>query len=174
MIRANGSCLANPCDMKATCTNTPAPVPSATCTCKVGYTGDGFLTGTGCSEGFNSAIIQPNDLKFDVNACLAKPCEQKATCKDNPAPALDATCTCIGYEGDGRKTGSGCSDINACLANPCHPKATCTDTPHLPWMRLVSTEEMRCVDSRPDNCLHDIRASHTGMRCTCMASSTDL
>eukprot|EP00058_Branchiostoma_floridae_P023189 XP_002608679.1 hypothetical protein BRAFLDRAFT_73901 [Branchiostoma floridae] len=110
-----GSCLASPCDAKAACTNTAGPALRATCTCMTGYTGDGFISGTGCS---------------DMDVCLSNPCDTKATCKDNPAPALDATCTCTsGYTGDGLRTGSGCSDINACLVNPCHAKATCTDNP---------------------------------------------
>ncbi|XP_078689228.1 uncharacterized protein LOC144920752 [Branchiostoma floridae x Branchiostoma belcheri] len=65
-----------------------------------------------------------------INACLTNLCHAKATCTDNPAPGLDATCTCkTGYTGDGFVSGTGCSDIDACLTNPCHTKATCTDNP---------------------------------------------
>ncbi|XP_035693285.1 uncharacterized protein LOC118427555 [Branchiostoma floridae] len=47
-----------------------------------------------------------------MDACLAKPCHTKATCSDNSAPALDATCTCYpGYIGDGLANGSGCSGV---------------------------------------------------------------
>ncbi|KAI8515752.1 Mucin-4 [Branchiostoma belcheri] len=64
----------------------------------------------------------------DFNACSM--CHENATCIDNPAPALDANCTCkAGYFGDGLVNGTGCTDINACVANPCHANATCTDNP---------------------------------------------
>eukprot|EP00058_Branchiostoma_floridae_P013209 XP_002598697.1 hypothetical protein BRAFLDRAFT_107173 [Branchiostoma floridae] len=113
LVEDMDACLDNPCHTKATCIDNPAPAMDATCTCYRGYTGDGLVSGSGCSE---------------MDACLANPCDAKATCKDNPAPALDATCTCsIGYRGDGLVSGTGCLDMDACLDNPCHTKATCTD-----------------------------------------------
>ncbi|XP_035694138.1 neurogenic locus notch homolog protein 1-like [Branchiostoma floridae] len=94
------ACLANPCDMNATCKDNPAPAQDATCTCNSGLMGDGlakWLVGaSGCS---------------DMDACLDNPCHTKATCTDNLAPALDATCTCYpGYTGDGLANGRGCSE----------------------------------------------------------------
>eukprot|EP00058_Branchiostoma_floridae_P012316 XP_002597804.1 hypothetical protein BRAFLDRAFT_100559 [Branchiostoma floridae] len=51
------------------------------------------------------------ERKEDIDACLANPCDAQATCTDNPAPALDATCTCnTGYTGDGLVSGTGCAD----------------------------------------------------------------
>ncbi|XP_078614436.1 uncharacterized protein LOC144883715 [Branchiostoma floridae x Branchiostoma japonicum] len=48
----------------------------------------------------------------DIDACLANPCHTKATCSDNPAPALNATCICYpGYIGDGLAKGDGCSGV---------------------------------------------------------------
>eukprot|EP00058_Branchiostoma_floridae_P024990 XP_002610480.1 hypothetical protein BRAFLDRAFT_85621 [Branchiostoma floridae] len=82
--------------------------------------------------GFPTAQAVRNDAYFgqDIDACLANPCDAQATCTDNPAPALDATCNCnIGYTGDGLTSGTGCTDIDACLANPCDAQATCTDNP---------------------------------------------
>ncbi|XP_078692602.1 polycystin-1-like protein 2 [Branchiostoma floridae x Branchiostoma belcheri] len=44
------ACLANPCDTQATCTDNPPPALDANCTCNTGYTGDGLVSGTGCSD----------------------------------------------------------------------------------------------------------------------------
>ncbi|XP_019648026.1 PREDICTED: signal peptide, CUB and EGF-like domain-containing protein 2 [Branchiostoma belcheri] len=64
--------------------------------------------------------------QMDFDACLSNPCDVNAVCTDNPAPALDATCTCkAGYEGDG----TSCSDIDACLSTSCDVNAVCTDNP---------------------------------------------
>ncbi|CAH1248854.1 NOTCH3 [Branchiostoma lanceolatum] len=108
-------CLANPCHVQATCTDNPAPALDATCTCNPGFTGDGLVIGTGCS---------------DLDACLDNPCHVQANCTDNSPPYLNATCTCNpGYTGDGLIEGTGCSDIDSCSTDPCHVRATCTDKP---------------------------------------------
>ncbi|CAH1226389.1 MUC4 [Branchiostoma lanceolatum] len=68
----------------------------------------------------------------DIDACrVSNPCDNQATCVDNPFPALDANCTCnAGYTGDGLANGTGCSDIDACrMNNPCDTQATCMDNP---------------------------------------------
>ncbi|XP_035665958.1 P-selectin-like [Branchiostoma floridae] len=78
----------------------------------------------------NRTWSDPVPTCTDIDACLANPCDTNATCTDNPAPALDATCTCnTGYTGDGLVNGTGCADVDACLANPCDAQATCTDNP---------------------------------------------
>ncbi|XP_019627679.1 PREDICTED: uncharacterized protein LOC109472382 isoform X5 [Branchiostoma belcheri] len=152
-------CSSNPCDKNATCTDNPAPALDATCSCSTGYTGDGLVSGTGCSD-----ICDPNpcenggtctkrgnsynckcspgyagrNCEKDIDACSAKPCHVQATCKDKPAPAIDATCTCkSGYLGDGLVNGTGCSDINECESNPCQNGGTCTD--------MVNGYDCRCT-----------------------------
>ncbi|KAI8498222.1 hypothetical protein Bbelb_241660 [Branchiostoma belcheri] len=132
----------NPCHALATCTDNPAPAIDATCTCNVGYTGDGFANRTGCTDRLAGMArgmslhpplkLKPRQGRPHTNACLANPCHANATCTDNPAPALDANCTCnVGYAGDGRVNGTGCLDIDTCSnsSNPCHAQATCTDNP---------------------------------------------
>ncbi|XP_066283027.1 brevican core protein-like [Branchiostoma lanceolatum] len=43
--------------------------------------------------------------------CFANPCHAKATCTDDPNPAIHANCTCkTGYPGDGLVNGTGCSE----------------------------------------------------------------
>ncbi|XP_078685979.1 uncharacterized protein LOC144918808 [Branchiostoma floridae x Branchiostoma belcheri] len=99
-----------------------------TFTCNSGYTLSGVATPT-CQA--DTTWSNPVPTCQDIDACLANPCDAQATCTDNPAPALDATCACnAGYEGDGLASGgTGCSDIDACQANPCDAQATCTDNP---------------------------------------------
>ncbi|XP_078670492.1 uncharacterized protein LOC144910851 isoform X5 [Branchiostoma floridae x Branchiostoma belcheri] len=152
-------CSPHPCDENAICTDNPAPALDANCTCRTGYTGDGYVNGSGCSD-----VCDPNpcenggtctnrgnsynckcspgyagrNCKKDINACSAKPCHVQATCKDKPAPAIDATCTCkSGYTGDGLVNGTGCSDINECESNPCQNGGTCTD--------MVNGYDCRCT-----------------------------
>ncbi|XP_066295428.1 sushi, von Willebrand factor type A, EGF and pentraxin domain-containing protein 1-like isoform X3 [Branchiostoma lanceolatum] len=99
----------------------------ATFTCDPGYNLVGGSTRT-CQADATWSGSSPTCT--DIDACLANPCHAQATCRDNPAPALDATCQCnTGYTGDGQADGTGCSDIDACLANPCHAQATCRDNP---------------------------------------------
>ncbi|XP_066276163.1 uncharacterized protein [Branchiostoma lanceolatum] len=119
------ACKFDPCHPNATCTDNPAPALNATCTCNTGYTGDGLVNGTGCT---------------DIDACLVNPCHVNANCSDNPAPALDATCTCsTGYTGDGLVNGTGCTAIDPCLANPCHVNATCTHNPAALVLNAICT-----------------------------------
>ncbi|XP_019618968.1 PREDICTED: sushi, von Willebrand factor type A, EGF and pentraxin domain-containing protein 1-like [Branchiostoma belcheri] len=96
--------------------------------CAEGYDMDGAASVTCQASGTWSDFVPTCN---DIDACLANPCDAQATCTDNPAPALDATCACnAGYEGDGLGSGgTGCTDIDACLANPCDAQATCTDNP---------------------------------------------
>ncbi|XP_078703222.1 uncharacterized protein LOC144928558 isoform X2 [Branchiostoma floridae x Branchiostoma belcheri] len=68
----------------------------------------------------------PYICQMDFDACPSTSCDVNAVCTDNPAPALDATCSCnAGYEGDG----TSCSDIDACLSTSCDVNAVCTDNP---------------------------------------------
>ncbi|KAI5065190.1 hypothetical protein GOP47_0019885 [Adiantum capillus-veneris] len=68
-------------------------VPGYLCSCPLGYSGDGYLKGSGC---------------IDVNECiLENDCVTKSTCHNEEG---SYTCRCNGwfYGGDGRNNGSGC------------------------------------------------------------------
>jgi hypothetical protein len=57
-----------------------------------------------------------------ADECAGAPCAPNATCLD-PTPDGtvngDVRCTCpSGYEGDGKVSGTGCTDINECTRNP--------------------------------------------------------
>ncbi len=62
------------------------------------------------------------------DACTAgtDDCVSLATCNDTPGPSAAFTCSCpnAGYMGDGRASGSGCTDISECASNPCAPFGT--------------------------------------------------
>ncbi|KAI8500841.1 hypothetical protein Bbelb_216590, partial [Branchiostoma belcheri] len=94
-----------------------------TFSCDQGYELDGSTSVTCQGDGTWSASVPECN---DVDACLVRPCVTEATCTDNPAPALDATCTCnTGYTGD-VYTASTISPPVTCQT-PCHARATCQD-----------------------------------------------
>ncbi|XP_078667358.1 uncharacterized protein LOC144909170 [Branchiostoma floridae x Branchiostoma belcheri] len=103
-----------------------------TFSCDQGYELDGSTSATCQGDGTWSASVPECN---DIDACLVRPCVTEATCADNPAPSLDATCTCnTGYTGDGHFLGTGCSVYTASTISPpvtcqapCHAQATCQD-----------------------------------------------
>ena len=98
-------CLADPCDVNATCTNSPG---SFSCACNSGYTGAG----------------DPGDC-LDIDECLADPCDINATCTNSPG---SYSCACnSGYTGAGDP--GDCLDIDECLTDLCDVNATCTNSP---------------------------------------------
>jgi formylglycine-generating enzyme required for sulfatase activity len=101
-------CAANNggCSALATCTVGDAGAP--VCTCRPGYTGDGF----GC---------------IDVNECLTANggCATDATCTNTPG---SRTCACTtGYQGDGVT----CTDLDECATQNggCSANAACSNRP---------------------------------------------
>ena len=70
-----------------------------TCTCKIGYRGDGYKS---CQ---------------DVDGCAGHPCSPLVKCHDVSAPGTGAKCDPCpsGYIGDGKK----CHDIDDCATQPC-------------------------------------------------------
>ncbi|MCA9523478.1 MAG: hypothetical protein KC609_21030 [Myxococcales bacterium] len=95
------------------CTEIPLnswQAPGYTCSCQAGY-----FQGIG-SGGYRTCVIG------DECSSGANNCSPTARCNDpNPAPSSlgDYTCTCpSGYEGDGRSTGTGCTDIDECKKTP--------------------------------------------------------
>merc|ERR1711881_168936 len=129
------------CSSDATCTNTEG---SFTCTCKTGYTGDGFTcsdinecaSSNACPPGAtwvnsdgsftctcpSGYQLTESDGCIDIDECLSGPCSAQATCSNT---AGSFTCTCkIGYTGDGFS----CQDIDECLSGPCSAQATCSNT----------------------------------------------
>lgn len=87
--------------------------PGYDCSCAAGYATNGTtcVVATECITG-------------------AADCVSIATCLD-PTPAVgDFTCTCpTGYAGDGRASGSGCTDIDECAsgADVCGPNEVCVN-----------------------------------------------
>lgn len=157
-------CVANvdDCVAVATCFDT-AGVGNFTCTCPVGYSGNGRASGTGCTDvnecagnpcGANGTCMQipigswaspgytcncAPGYGFDGATCvLANECTSNlddcvavATCNDPGAGVGDFTCTCPSpaYTGDGRASGTGCTNVDECATNivTCTDHATCVD-----------------------------------------------
>jgi hypothetical protein len=90
------------CNSNAACTDNDA---SFTCSCKLGYTGDGVA----CTD-------------LDECATGVSNCDSNAVCTNT---AGSFTCKCKpGYSGNGLT----CSDLNECLAAPCDSNAACSNT----------------------------------------------
>ncbi|MEZ4328374.1 MAG: EGF domain-containing protein [Polyangiales bacterium] len=111
-------CAPQPCGPGGTCTQIPLgrdwEEPGYTCACRSGYTNNG-----------TTCVLQ------DECAARLADCVSLASCSD-PTPAVnDYECTCAaGYTGDGRASGSRCTNINECDNDEdnCASDATCTDT----------------------------------------------
>ncbi|ATB36871.1 Fibrillin-1 (MP340) [Cystobacter fuscus] len=104
--RQTGSCAdgSAKCDANALCTEASG---SFACTCKPGYTGDGFT----CTD-------------IDECASGTTTCDANAHCTNTPG---GFTCACkSGYTGDGTT----CTDADECASNTdnCDANATCTNT----------------------------------------------
>jgi len=115
-------CSGNPCSPGSCFQRTVGSSwssPGYDCACPSGYSD----TGTGCSL---------------VNACAANTddCVAIATCNDAPGSSASYTCSCphAGYQGNGRTSGSGCTNVPECDSNPCGAFGTgCTETPLGSW-----------------------------------------
>ncbi|KAI8500842.1 hypothetical protein Bbelb_216600 [Branchiostoma belcheri] len=122
------ACLANPCVTEATCTDNPAPALDATCTCNTGYTGDGFINGTGCSASSSQcpALLAPTNGMLSPTGETSYQTVVTFTC--NTGHLLDgassATCQADGTWSNPVPT---CRDINDCSPNLCKNGGVCTD-----------------------------------------------
>jgi YD repeat-containing protein len=55
-----------------------------------------------------------------TNECNASPCVAGATCNDPSSAPNNVVCTCpTGFTGDGKTSGTGCTQIDNCVGNPC-------------------------------------------------------
>uniref|UniRef100_A0ACD5UEF8 Uncharacterized protein n=1 Tax=Avena sativa TaxID=4498 RepID=A0ACD5UEF8_AVESA len=95
----------NNCSILEFCNNTEG---GFTCSCPHNSIGDGYRTGTGCTEGLNpsgSPMQQPQGLNVCSNP-EKNPCMYSKYCSDGQEAVV---CDCPpGMSGDGRKRGSGC------------------------------------------------------------------
>ncbi|MBN1653186.1 MAG: hypothetical protein JXA30_05360 [Deltaproteobacteria bacterium] len=102
------------------------------------FCSEGDCTGDGNTCGPNSTSCNPGPPKscvceenyFDVNGycvpntneCTVVPalCDENAVCNDPSNDPGDYECTCnFGFKGDGKVSGTGCTDINECANDPC-------------------------------------------------------
>jgi hypothetical protein len=148
----NGACVAQPANSGKACTNgIDACDAAGKCNAAGKCIGDNLACSslasacTPCTSGTGCSVAQGRDCTCktgstvvngvcvaNTDECLANPCVASATCKDpNTATTGNVVCTCpSGYTGDGKKTGTGCTDINECSpTNPCGANSTCTNTP---------------------------------------------
>lgn len=93
-------CEPNPCGL-GSCTPSGA---GYSCDCPPGY----GTNGTTC-------VLQ-DECTAGTDDCVGL-----ATCFDPSTAPSDFVCTCphLGFGGDGRLSGSGCSNINECASDPC-------------------------------------------------------
>ncbi|MBX3275545.1 MAG: DUF4215 domain-containing protein [Sandaracinaceae bacterium] len=109
----NGVCCNNGCTgPPAACyacnlagsVGTCSPRPAGTACCPTGYSWNG-----------SSCVVS--------NACAAgtADCVAIATCVPGGGSAFTCTCPHAGYQGNGRTSGSGCTNIDECASNPCAP-----------------------------------------------------
>jgi hypothetical protein len=137
-VCTGGTCGKSPkadntaCDDGLACT--------ATDVCKTGVCkGSGDSCGanaSACSEGppkactCNATYMSSGGTCVpDTNECDTAPCVASATCNDPSSAANNVVCTCpTGFSGDGKKTGTGCTNIDDCVGNPCGAGlGTCVD-----------------------------------------------
>ena len=134
------------CDPNATCSNS---VGGSTCTCKLGYEGDGKTCADtdecqkdngGCSanatcqnfEGGRFCIckagyVGSGEVCTDVDECATpatNKCDANADCKNTPA-SFECSCK-AGYSGDGKN----CADIDECATGvlKCHSQGVCLNS----------------------------------------------
>ena len=104
------------CSPTATCDPNGSPV----CACPAGFTGDGTIAGTGCT---------------DIDECTQNECVDAASGGTCTNTSGSVTCGCMpGYTGDGTQAGTGCTNVDECAADTddCLDTSAggiCTDTP---------------------------------------------
>jgi hypothetical protein len=136
-VCAGGTCGKSPKANNTACDDGHACTTTDVCT-------NGSCTGTGNSCGANSSACAEGTPKTctcnngfvssggqcvpATNECAANPCAAVATCNDPSSATGDYVCTCpTGYSGDGKNSGTGCTNINDCVGNPCGALGTCVD-----------------------------------------------
>ncbi|XP_078604620.1 uncharacterized protein LOC144878174 isoform X2 [Branchiostoma floridae x Branchiostoma japonicum] len=124
-VEING-CDPDPCVPMATCEDLPPPETGALCHCPLGYEGDGFMDGTGCT------IVQCSPQSPPTNGAVSggNSYGDLATFTCDPGYYLVGVnpllCQADGTWSDSAPT---CVEINGCDPDPCVPMATCEDLP---------------------------------------------
>ncbi|XP_067932806.1 fibrillin-1-like [Watersipora subatra] len=132
----------NICHEKASCENVEG---KAVCTCKPGYTGDGFV----CTK-----VPAP----CDENPCI----DPLSVCSNT---LDDAVCTCkAGYE----EIEGTCSDIDECLFSSCGNNSVCENLPG--FHRCLCLEGYRKVESA---CINIDECTEQTSNCDMAANCTD-
>ncbi len=137
VVCRNASCTGGIATLQTTCNGSSHSCPAATTVACTPYLCSGTACGTSCTSGAQcvaTAFCNPsNECEPISDECTAgvDDCVALATCSD-PSTALDDfVCTCaMGYGGDGRSSGTGCTDLNECVlgTDNCNVNATCTNT----------------------------------------------
>ncbi|KAI8499070.1 hypothetical protein Bbelb_235230, partial [Branchiostoma belcheri] len=117
-------CSPNPCHSMATCKDNLAPAPGGTCTCELGYEGDGQDAGSGCTAVRCPQPTSPDN--GDMSGSYSYPEEVTFTCNAGYQLVGAQTVTCR-HDRTWSDSFPTCTDIDGCSPNPCHPKATCED-----------------------------------------------
>jgi MYXO-CTERM domain-containing protein len=132
------SCSGGVATLQTNCNGSSLSCPTATTQACAPY----FCSGTACASSCSSdADCSGVYFCNALNQCeaIGNECDQNlddcvalATCSDPTTAVGDYVCTCpSGYDGNGRSSGSGCTDRNECLlgTDDCDVNATCTNTP---------------------------------------------
>lgn len=102
-----------------------------------------------CKTGFSGSSPHCNDINECTSAEHPHNCVGLAACQNTPSGSF--TCQCPpGYNGDGKSSGSGCTDINHCTTNSCADDETCFN---ILGATEAHCEKTACLNSDL-NCVH--------------------
>ncbi len=128
-VCSGGACAKSPKANTTSCDDSNACTTTDVCT-------NGTCTGSGNSCGANSSactngapptctcnggfVNSNGQCVPNVNECSPDPCVAGASCNDPSSATGDYVCTCpTGFHGDGKTSGTGCTENDNCVNNPC-------------------------------------------------------